>query len=84
MRDTRRLSAARRGPEQRACVNVPDVQHLRPDLKNNLRLIASRDPRFIPISEDLQVPTNTLPFVAVLFDWPAVVLSLALTLLKDW
>jgi hypothetical protein len=26
------------------------------------------------------VPTNTLPFVAMLFGWPAVVLSLALTL----
>jgi hypothetical protein len=26
------------------------------------------------------VPTNTIPFVAVLFGWPAVILSLALTL----
>jgi hypothetical protein len=26
------------------------------------------------------VPTNTIPFVAMLFGWPAVVLSLALTL----
>lgn len=26
------------------------------------------------------MPTNTIPFVAVLFGWPAVVLSLALTL----
>ena len=33
-----------------------------------------------PASEDIQVPTNTIPFVAVFFWWPAVVLSLALTL----
>jgi hypothetical protein len=33
-----------------------------------------------PASEELQVPTNTIPVVAVLFGWPAVVLSLALTL----
>ena len=32
-----------------------------------------------PASKDLQVPTNTIPFVALLFGWPAVVLSLALT-----